>query len=442
MTETGNTLPSPESIPDSTALWSALTAEQRTLLLRAARVATETGGAAYLVGGPVRDLVRGDPHLHDIDIVTTVDARSVAARFAAEDDAELAKTTEFGTATVKLRTMADATMAIDIATARTETYPSPGALPVVAFPASIDADLYRRDITINAMALPITSDGFGQLLDLTHGLADLRTGTIRVLHDASFRDDPTRLFRVARYAARFGFTIEPHTAALLDDASTGGALTTISADRKRHELEIGMMEPDAVACFAMFNQHGLLTATSPTLQWDAWVARRMRLIVPQIWPMWAFFVARQHEDATGRLFSDLAIVSMRDRIRQLVRVWHQRETIARATRVSDLVPLLDTLDPRAVQVVLDGEPSAAKAAAYSAQLQQIEHQDGNWGISFGTYLKELGVPPGPVYTETLTALRNARLDGVIDRLASAKAFVEQYVREHNDAPSHADRSDP
>ncbi|HEY8291975.1 MAG TPA: hypothetical protein VIG44_05785, partial [Thermomicrobiales bacterium] len=249
--------------PNPSALWDALSAMQRAVLLRAAASAALEGGTAYLVGGPVRDLLRGEMCLHDIDIVTTADARHIARRFAVQERAEVAKTTDFGTATVRATDDDGGITSVDFATARTETYPRPGALPVVTFPATINADLHRRDLTINAMALPITLQGFGKLLDPTGGMTDLHGGIIRILHDASFRDDPTRLYRAARYAARFGFIIEPHTSMLLRAAIADGALTTISADRKRHELELGLREADPVACFAAFNAYGLLRATSP-----------------------------------------------------------------------------------------------------------------------------------------------------------------------------------
>src|SRR5205085_768337 len=149
-----------------------------------------------------------------------------------------------------------------------------GALPTVTFPASIADDLRRRDFTINAMALPLTADGFGPLVAVPHAPDDLRDGHLRVLHDASFRDDPTRLFRAVRYAARYGFALESHTDALFAAAIATRALDTISPARKRHEIELGMLEADGVGCLAAFAAHGLLAAASSALVWDGWVAAK------------------------------------------------------------------------------------------------------------------------------------------------------------------------
>lgn len=414
----------PRPIPDPSSLWEALNTSQRGVLLRAAATAAEEGGAAYLVGGPVRDLLRGDARLHDIDIVTTADARRVAQRFAMMGNAVVTKTTDFGTATVRVSD-GDSGASVDFATARTETYPQPGALPIVAFPTRIGEDLHRRDVTINAMALPITPHGFGHLLDPTDGLADLRAGVIRVLHDASFRDDPTRLYRVARYAARFGFMIEPHTASLLHAVVANNALTTISPDRKRHELDLGIRERDPVACFDAFDACGLLRATSPTLIWDAWVATRMRRVAPTAWPIWAFFVCRQDDAAVARLLTDLPVGAMQQSIRRLVGVWRARERIAHAPRLSMIRPLLEQLSERDVRALLDNDPAASRAAALYERLQHIRRQDRQWDRSFGNYLKELGVMPGPVYRDILDELRDARLDGDVETREEAEAFVRK-----------------
>jgi len=412
--------------PDPSALWETLSTAQRGVLLRAAASAEEEGGEAFLVGGPVRDLLRGDVHLHDIDIVTTADARRVAQRFTTTGNAAVVKPTDFGTATVRVSEGAS-DASVDFATARTETYPQPGALPVVAFPARIGEDLHRRDVTINAMALPITPHGFGRLLDPTGGLADLRAAMIRVLHDASFRDDPTRLYRATRYAARFGFTIEPHTASLLHAAVADGVLTTISPDRKRHELDLGIRERDPVACFDVFNTFGLLRATSPVLIWDGWVATRMRRVAPMAWPIWAFFVCRQDDAAIDQLRTDLSVGAMQQRIRRLVGVWRARETIAHAPRLSALSHFLEKLPEPDVLALLHGDPSAQHAEAFYARLHHIAQQDRQWDTSFASRLIALGIAPGPAFGAMLGALRDARLNGDVETMEEAESFVRKYL---------------
>ncbi len=418
----------PSGQPNPQHLWEKLRAAHRAVLARAATCAEAEGGVAYLVGGPVRDLLHGDARPHDIDIVTTADARRVAQHFATTANAAVVKTTNFGTATVRIPDDNGDTW-VDFATTRTETYPRPGALPVVAFPATIGEDLHRRDVTINALALPITPNGFGDLLDPTGGLTDLQSGVIRVLHDATFRDDPTRLYRAARYAARFGFTIEPHTASLIHAAVADSAPATISPDRKRHELDLGIRESDPVACFATFDAFGLLRATSPVLIWDAWVATRFPLVAPTAWPIWAFFVCRQGTTAVTRLVTDLPIGTMQVLIRRLVDVWKERGTIASAPRLSSLRPYLEKLHEREVLALLAGEAAAPRAAALYERLHHIHQQDIRWGRSFGAYLKERGVPPGPIYRDVLDALRDARLDGDVETIEDAYSFIQTHLSE-------------
>lgn len=189
----------------------------------------------YLVGGAVRDLLlRLTPRELDVVIEGPVDA--LAVRLGA--DGEHVAHERFGTARLR---RGDCWW--DLAAARGEAYPRPGALPEV-FAAGIEQDLRRRDLTINAIALDLSN---GRLHAVAHAEEDLRAGRLRVLHDASFVDDPTRLWRVARYAARLGFELEEHTAALAAQAVRTGALETVSRARIGSELRLALGEPDPVA---------------------------------------------------------------------------------------------------------------------------------------------------------------------------------------------------
>jgi tRNA nucleotidyltransferase (CCA-adding enzyme) len=192
------------------------------------------GEPVYLVGGAVRDLLLGRGRA-DLDIVVESDA----ARFAARLGSDVVEHDRFATAKVRLDGHE-----IDIATARTETYAQPGALPEVE-PANLPEDLARRDFTINAMAIPLTAAPV--LIDPHGGYADLSEGLLRVLHPMSFVDDPTRALRAARYAARFGFELEPKTAGLLAAADLG----TVSASRREAELLRLAGEGEAVRGLAL-----------------------------------------------------------------------------------------------------------------------------------------------------------------------------------------------
>jgi tRNA nucleotidyltransferase (CCA-adding enzyme) len=195
----------------------------------------------YLVGGAVRDLLLGRGRA-DIDLVVEGNAAALAERLGAE----VTSHERFGTAKVELNGHQ-----IDIAAARSESYPQPGALPVVGG-ADLADDLRRRDFTINAMAIPL--QGEPHLIDPHGGEADLATRQLRVLHDDSFIDDPTRALRAGRYAARFGFELEVRTAELIRQAN----LATVSAERREAELLRLAAEENSARGFALLAEWGLV----------------------------------------------------------------------------------------------------------------------------------------------------------------------------------------
>jgi len=206
-------------------------------------IAAASADPVYLVGGAVRDRLLGRDR-SDLDLVVVGDAAALARSLGAEPLAEHAR---FATAKVELQGHE-----VDVAAARTETYAHPGALPDVAPADSVEADLGRRDFTINAMALPLR--GAAELIDPHGGREDLERGLLRVLHPRSFADDPTRAIRAARYAARFGFGLEPGTERLLRAAD----LDAVSADRRRAELARLAAEASAVRGLGLLAEWGLL----------------------------------------------------------------------------------------------------------------------------------------------------------------------------------------
>jgi tRNA nucleotidyltransferase (CCA-adding enzyme) len=190
----------------------------------------------YLVGGAVRDLLLGGAPV-DMDLVVDGELDPVTARLGTPARAH----SRFETGTLVLDGFT-----YDLARARRERYAHPGALPTVE-PAPIEVDLLRRDFGVNALALGLGGDTRGRLLAAPGGLEDLRARRLRVLHDASFIDDPTRLVRLARYASRLGFQIEAHTRDLVRSAVAGRATDTVSGSRLGAELRLLAAEPDPVA---------------------------------------------------------------------------------------------------------------------------------------------------------------------------------------------------
>jgi len=230
-----------------------------------AAAAEALGMTAWLVGGPVRDHLRGKSldDVPDLDVVVEGDARVLARALPGE----VVIHERFGTATWR----PEGALPIDLVTARREAYAAPGALPDVE-PADIEADLRRRDFTVNAMAYKLRAGGY-ELRDPLGGRRDLEASVLRVLHDDSFVDDPTRLLRGARYAARLGLTPDPHTRALIAAAVAGGALSTVSPQRRWHEWERTAAEVQPADAAALWVEWGIAAALG--LPADVSTLRRM-----------------------------------------------------------------------------------------------------------------------------------------------------------------------
>ena len=205
-------------------------------------LAAATAGldGVHLVGGAVRDLLLGG-RPRELDVVVDGDPAELIARLATgRPSAEVVRHGRFGTASVPV----DGAAAVDIARSRRERYARPGALPEVE-PAPLDEDLLRRDFTVNAIAVSLPG---GDLSAAPAALDDLAAGRLRVLHDGSFSDDPTRLLRLARLRVRLGFAVEAHTAELAALAD----LESVSLARIGAELRLALVEPDPVGALAAY----------------------------------------------------------------------------------------------------------------------------------------------------------------------------------------------
>lgn len=230
------------------SLVEQLPAEHVRLLREIGSLAGRCGLPAYLVGGPVRDTLLGRPS-HDMDVTVEGDAQALARLLAETLGASLTLHERFGTAVVELPDWH-----IDVVTARRETYPSPGALPVVEA-ADLAADLQRRDFTYNAMAVRLDHDQ-GLLVDPHGGLADLRSRITRGLHERTFLDDPTRIVRAARYVARFEAPLEPETARWLQAAIEDRVEGTVTGQRLWGELWRLLAGPGMPEAVGLLQQWG------------------------------------------------------------------------------------------------------------------------------------------------------------------------------------------
>jgi tRNA nucleotidyltransferase (CCA-adding enzyme) len=329
--------------------------------------AAAQGSPLFLVGGAVRDLLLGRAR-GDVDVVIEGDAAAVAARLGGE----VVEHERFATARADV-----GGLEVDLASARTETYAHPGALPEVR-PATLAEDLARRDFTINAMALPL--QGRTELIDPHGGAADLDAGLLRVLHSDSFRDDPTRALRAARYAARFGFALEEETEALLGEAD----LSTVSRDRIQAELRKIAAEPAAARASELIRAWGLLELREDAPELIA----KLDLLLQR--PPWSEVVAR--EDAV------LAALTPPGAERELAE--------ARPRRPSEAVELAR------------GRPPAELALAREMGAEWLDPYVQEWRSVVleidGRDLIAAGVAEGPAVGRGLATALRRKLDGEID----------------------------
>ena len=354
-------------------------------------------GSVWLVGGAVRDLLLGRTPT-EIDLVVEGPLEPLLARLGGQS--ELFE--RFGTATVELNAAR-----IDLASARSETYSKPGALPDVT-PATVDEDLRRRDFTINAIAVrisdPVIEAGTG-------ALADLQSGTIRVLHESSFTDDPTRLWRCARYSTRLGFDVDAQTAALAA-ASTPGS---VSGERIGHELRLALAEPDPTAVFASVEQ---LNAGALL---EGFIASPSRL--PQALELLG--------DAGSPALLTLAACCEAVELSLLTR-WldflqfsaNERDVVAVSSRWVTAAPLRNAETPAQIAAAAKGAPIEAvalgggeNARLWIDQLRFVELE-----IS-GDDLTAAGIEPGPevgaALQHALDLTLNGEVGGRAEQLAAA-----------------------
>jgi tRNA nucleotidyltransferase (CCA-adding enzyme) len=380
----------------------------------------------YLVGGAVRDLLRGADAV-DLDLAVEGDARSVGRALADRLGGIAREHERFGTATVRA-----GELVFDLATTRRETYQEPGALPRVEA-ASLDEDLGRRDFAINAMAVGLTADDLGHLYDPRGGTADLEEGVVRVLHDGSFIDDPTRLLRAVRYEVRLGFRMDRRTEDLARSAAAGGALRTVSGARVRDELMELLGEPEAPAGVERMHELGLDRALHPALDADPELAVSASLGAVAIGADRGLAtLAALCSGAPQRLdgwLSDLHLTS------------EQRDAVARAARVAPrLAAELREREHQAseLRALLGREPllSLALALAMRAPSEPIlrwvtELRSVRLEIT-GDDLLAAGVPQGPALGRALDETLDRKLDGFVsgreEELEAALAVAREAAR--------------
>jgi tRNA nucleotidyltransferase (CCA-adding enzyme) len=379
---------------------------------------------AYLVGGAVRDLLRGAEPV-DVDIAVEGNARSAARAVADRLGSGAREYERFGTATVETP---EGTY--NFAGTRQESYDSPGALPRVS-PASLDEDLRRRDFSINAMALGLTGDDLGHLYDPCGGVADLDQGVIRVLHERSFLDDPTRLLRAVRYAARLGFELDQETERLAREAVAADALATVSGARIRDELMDLLRETDAPTGIERMRELEIHSALHPELDPDPELVASTALGAAAI--------------GAGRAVSALA--ALVESAPEELDLWladlhlqaEERDAASRAARVGPRIAMAlrdHEHTPSELRELLGREPLEALALALA--LRAPSEPILRWttdlrGVRLeisGDDLLAAGVPEGPAIGRALEETLRRKLDGLVSGRDEELETALQLAGEH------------
>jgi len=434
---------------------SSLAPQLWQLLTTASQEAEKRGWHLYLVGGAVRDLLLADAAgnlmIKDIDLV--VDAFHKSADVGA--GVELAKALQqlYPTARLEIHGAFQTaallwhkdpeldSLWVDIATARTEFYPYPAANPEVEA-SSIRQDLYRRDFTINALALRLTSPRAGELLDFFGGLLDLQAKQIRVLHANSFIEDPTRIYRGVRFAVRFGFEIEPQTQEFIRYAINSGVYDRTAQEnsktpalqtRLKTELKHILEAPYWKSALQLLDNLGALQCIHPTLKLDALLLRQLRLLErclrrfdPQQtlihWEMrLETIIAHLEPQYRVKVAKNLQL--QEDGIKRLQNLAQAEaevlESLPACQRPSQVVQFLRQYDlPMLVLIALQTQRVIRqKIWHYLTVLANISP------ILNGNDLKKLGYKPGAQYRQMLDDLLAATLDGTIKNKAEAEKFL-------------------
>ncbi len=368
----------------------------------------------YIVGGAVRDLILGRAP-RELDLVVEGGAEEVAARLGGVVRVHR----RFGTATATRDGLT-----FDIAQSRRERYPHPGALPEVS-PGPLQEDLLRRDFTVNAMAIAVAGERAGELLSAPQALADLENGMLRVLHDGSFVDDPTRLLRMVRYASRLRFGVERRTERLAASAREGGALNTVSGARIGAELRLLARESDPVLALEALHRHRLDVAIDPSLgQRDPALSRDALALLGDRGrgDLLALGLAMQGVPAShlGTLLDRLGFSAGERKVIDAVARGAERmaTALARASRPSQIASAAGSGPPELVAAAGALGPTP-QAEQWLSQIREVRLQ------ITGKDLLAAGVQPGPAVATGLRAALAAKLDG---RAGGAEAELAEALR--------------
>jgi len=409
------------------------------------RLAEQSGVSAFVVGGLVRDLLMGRATL-DVDIAVEGDGMAFARLLADRQGAALKSFERFATAYVVFPDR----MKFDVASTRAQQPVRLGAGNEGAWsaptgdPCPIEQDLMRRDFTINALAVHLNAGRFGQLLDPSGGLRDLRGRAICAVSDCSFTDDPTRVFRAIRFERRFGFTIERSTLRLLKEAIARGLVHALPGHRVKNELLLLLAEPDPARTIRRLAALNLLHPIHPALLLTPHLTTLLTGLANALkWWERRFPDRRPDHSLLSfmALTAALSVPAVNALMKRLVLPEGQADKVRTTTR--RLEPILRRLrrgrplTPSRAYRLLLGLPdeglillvaetaSAAVKRLVSAYL--TTYQPARLAIS-GKTLASMGVNAGPIYKAILDSVLDAKLDGMVTTASEERELAQRLVK--------------
>ena len=420
-----------------------LPARQRHLLKQICRLADERGVSVYLVGGVVRDLLLKRENW-DLDLTVEGDGIAFAKLVADRHGSGLAVFERFATARLSFKSG----LKMDIATTRRESYAQPALLPTVQ-PASIEEDLSRRDFTINAIAVQLNQRQFGRLLDPYGGQRDLRARTIRVLHEGSFQDDPTRIFRAIRFEQRFGFRLESATLRLLAQAASTNLIQRLSGPRLQNEILLLFAERDPLRAIARLGQLKLLRFLHSRLRYT----NKVKGTVTAVPKAFAWWVRQFPDSAIDRpiiylmaLSSESSQAVMATMIRRLVFSREQAKKVSSGggrvdpalkrltkegtVRRSQIFRLLEDFSDETLVLLLAKQLDRQQVVGLSLLKRRLMAYMKNRTMKTaltGRDLQAMGLQPGPKYKTILGKLLDARIDGMVTTEEEERVFVRKWL---------------
>lgn len=413
-------------------LTSLLKPQQRFVFDAIRDAAREAGMPAYLVGGAVRDWLLQLPEIDDLDFVVEGSAIALAESLRQRHGGEVQTYPKFGTATWRVNDVV-----VDLAMARRESYPRPAALPVVE-PSDLPTDLLRRDFTVNAIAMRL--DDFA-LIDPLGGRDDLQRGVMRVIHARSFIDDPTRMLRGARYAARFKFELDAETRMALEAGLP--YVRALSGERVKYDLELNFEDREPEGALILLREWGVFEAAGIPVPPADQLAHRFRqareVLWSGEWPIGTLHMSASellHAIGWGALTYNIGQLGIARWVDWIPFEHHVRDALIDLGPLSSLSAASFRARRSRLSELLHNFSGLSLFLAYLFETNKLkrdallcEWKDWRWvkPVTTGDDLRALGLPPGPAYGRILGRLRKAWLDDEVKSYADEQRLLQQLI---------------